>query len=150
MYSLMRRNTRKQGLTKCYGLVILHQLLVCPLLLLPSSFVVCLLTPEEDKILSKALVRCCFLVFRCIGEYISLDLFYHFSFNGKTSDPFMAKAAPPPFNKMLRFGYFTSAPCLSSSFNKMLRFGYFTSAPCLSSSFASFFCCCLSSYTRRI
>ena len=44
--------------------------------LLPSSFVVYLLSPEEDNFLSKALMYFCFLVFRRIGEYISLDLFY--------------------------------------------------------------------------
>ena len=42
----------------------------------PLSFVVCLLAPEEDS-LSKALVYYCFLVFRRISEYISLDLFYN-------------------------------------------------------------------------
>ena len=33
-------------------------------------------TPDEDNFLSKALVFHCFIVFRHIGEYISLDLFY--------------------------------------------------------------------------
>ena len=44
--------------------------------LLPSSFVVYLLASEEKKKLSKALVYYCFLVFRRIGEYISLHLCY--------------------------------------------------------------------------
>ena len=35
-----------------------------------------LLTPEEDNFLSKALVFHCFVVFRRMGEHISLDLFY--------------------------------------------------------------------------
>ena len=44
--------------------------------LLPTSFIVVyLLAPEEDNFLSKVLVFPCFLVFRRIGEYISLDLF---------------------------------------------------------------------------
>ena len=34
-----------------------------------------LLAPDKDNFLSKALVFHCFLVFRRIGEYISLDLF---------------------------------------------------------------------------
>ena len=63
-----------------YILNILHQLfLVCFLLcflLLLLVLSVYLLTPEEDNFLSKALVFPCFLVFRRIGEYISLDLFY--------------------------------------------------------------------------
>ena len=41
--------------------------------LLPSSFVVYLLAPEEEKGLSKALVYCCSLVFSSIDEYISLE-----------------------------------------------------------------------------
>ena len=57
---------------------IVHQLLLaCPLLcfllLLLSIY---LLAPEEDISLSKAIVYYCFLVFRSIGEYIFLDLFY--------------------------------------------------------------------------
>ena len=44
------------------------------LLLLLSIY---LLAPEVDDFLSKALVFRCFLVFRRIGEYISLDLFYY-------------------------------------------------------------------------
>ena len=44
--------------------------------LLPSSFVVTLLAPEENIFLLKVPVYCCFLAFRRIGEYISLDLFY--------------------------------------------------------------------------
>ena len=47
--------------------------------LLPSSFIIIhLLAPDEDSFLSKPLVVHCFLVFRRIGEYISLDLFYQF------------------------------------------------------------------------
>ena len=58
--------------------IFLHHLLLvypllCFLLLLLSIY---LLAPEEDNFLSKALVYYCFLVFRRIGEYISLDLFY--------------------------------------------------------------------------
>ena len=52
-------------------------LLVCPLLFfLLLLFSVSLLRPEEDNFLSKVLVCYCFLVFRRIGEYVSLDLFY--------------------------------------------------------------------------
>ena len=36
-----------------------------------------LLAPEEDNFLSKALAFLCFLVFRSIGDYVSLDLFYN-------------------------------------------------------------------------
>ena len=44
--------------------------------MLPSSFVVCLsFYTRRRHFLSKALVYYCFLVFRRIGEYISLDLF---------------------------------------------------------------------------
>ena len=49
------------------------------LFLLPSSFIIIyLLPPEEDNYLSKAhvIVLHCLFVFRHIGEYISLDLFY--------------------------------------------------------------------------
>ena len=56
----------------------LHQLLLVYLLLyfLPLLLSVSLLlSPEEDK-MSKALVHYCFPVFRRIGEYILLDLFY--------------------------------------------------------------------------
>ena len=54
--------------------ICLHQLLVCPLLCF-LLFVVCLssYTPRR-QFLSKALVYC-FLEFRRIGGYISLDLF---------------------------------------------------------------------------
>ena len=45
--------------------------LLCSLLLLLSVF----LHPKKS-ILVKTLVHYCFLVFRLIGEYISLDLFY--------------------------------------------------------------------------
>ena len=45
--------------------------------LLPSSFVVYLSScTRRRQFLSTALVYYCFLVFRRIGEYISLDLFY--------------------------------------------------------------------------
>ena len=51
----------------------MYQLLICRLfcflLLLLSVY---FLAPDEDNFLSKA------LVFRRIGEYISLDLFYQF------------------------------------------------------------------------
>ena len=48
--------------------------------LLPSSFIIIyFLAPDrEDDFLSKAPVFHCFLVFRRIGEYSSLDLFYQF------------------------------------------------------------------------
>ena len=46
---------------------------LCFLLLLLSVYP---LAPEEDNILSKALVFPCFLVFRRIGESISIALFY--------------------------------------------------------------------------
>ena len=64
-----------------YIYIVLHQLLlVCLLfcflllLLLPVYF----LAPDEDTFLSKVRVFHCFLVFRRIGEYISLHLFYQF------------------------------------------------------------------------
>ena len=47
-----------------------------------ASFLFCCLSiflHPKKTILSKALVYCCFLVFRCIGEYISLHLFYFVS-----------------------------------------------------------------------
>ena len=45
-----------------------------------SSFIIiCLLALEEDNFLLKVLVFPCFLVFRRIGEYISLDLFCQLS-----------------------------------------------------------------------
>ena len=55
-----------------------HPLLVCSLLcFLLLLLSVYLLAPRRRQFLSKALVRYCFLVFRRIGEYISLDLFYN-------------------------------------------------------------------------
>ena len=56
--------------------------------LLPSSFVICLTTPEEDLLLfflSKALVYYCFLVFRRTGLHISPELFYFVSLTGTCS-----------------------------------------------------------------
>ena len=50
-------------------------LLLCFLLLLLLSI---FLAFDEDNFLSKALVFHCFLVLRCIGEYISLVLFCQF------------------------------------------------------------------------
>ena len=45
--------------------------------LLPSSFVICLSScTRRGQFLSKALMYHCFRVFRHIGEYFSLDLFY--------------------------------------------------------------------------
>ena len=58
----------------------MYQLLICRLFcfLLLLLLSVYFLAPDEDNFLSKALVFPCFLVFRRIGEYISLDLFYQF------------------------------------------------------------------------
>ena len=64
-------------LNVCLNLFV-HHLLFCALLFFLLLFLsVSLLTPEEDFFffLSKSLAYYCFLVFRRIGEYISLDLF---------------------------------------------------------------------------
>ena len=54
--------------------------------LLPSSFVVYLLAPEEDSYFcSKTLVFCCFLAFRHTGGYIFLDLFNFVDLTGSCS-----------------------------------------------------------------
>ena len=59
------------------GIFVRQLLFVCPLLcFLLLLLSVSLLTPEEGNFLSKALVYYCFLVFRRISEYISLELFY--------------------------------------------------------------------------
>ena len=67
----------KSNVKKLY--IFVHKLLVCPLLCFLLLLSVALLIPEEDNFLSKALVYCCFLVFRRIGEYISLEMFYFVS-----------------------------------------------------------------------
>ena len=52
--------------------------ILCFLLLL-YVFIVYLSSCTQRQFLSKALVYYCFLVFRHIGEYISLDLFYEWT-----------------------------------------------------------------------
>ena len=66
---------KKTFLTFCLHQLLLVCLLLCFLLLLLLS--IHLLAPDEDNFLLKALVFHCFLVFCCIGEYISLDLFHY-------------------------------------------------------------------------
>ena len=74
MYSPVQQNTRKQKRTD-------KKQFCTSAPFLPSSLVLLLSVLLHLKIfLSKALVYCCFIVFRCIGQHISLDLFSFISF----------------------------------------------------------------------
>ena len=78
MYSPIRRNTRKIVFYRCKNIDEIKEEG-------SKEEDIYLLAAEEDNFLSKAHVFHCFLVFRSIGEYTSLDLFYCVSLTSSCS-----------------------------------------------------------------
>ena len=88
--------------------------------LLPSSFIDCpSFCTQTDNFLLKALAYHCFLLFRCIGEYISLDLIC--SVNMAVPSGTQIQGIPPPHTQISSVNKNTTNTTFCSEFSVFLK-----------------------------